>query len=174
MHLLQRSFVHNANRGQRQKRHQREHDQRFQPQQPAASRAPGGRFVAHPLAKNVEISSAGIAPSRIIRQRAPSSVRSTMVDGISRGEVPPSTMMLILPCSCSCTCSALVHSAAPLRFADVAVIGMAAAVTTASGIFAFGTRNATLPVFAVTFSGSRDPAFTMMVSVPGQYFRASA
>ena len=66
------------------------------------------------------------------------------------------------------------HSDAPLRLADVAVIGIAAAVTTASGIFAFGTRRATLPVLAVTFSGRRDPAFTMMVSGPGQYFRASA
>jgi len=40
---------------------------------------------------------------------------------------------------------------------DVAVIGMAAAVTTASGIFAFGTRSATLPVLAVTFSGTATP-----------------
>ena len=37
-------------------------------------------------------------------------------------------MMLIRPCSWFCTCSALVHSAAPLRFAEVAVTGIAAAV----------------------------------------------
>jgi hypothetical protein len=53
-------------------------------------------------------------------------------------------------------------------------MGIAAAVTTASGIFAFGTRKATFPVLAVTFNGSRDPAFTMIVSGPGQYLRASA
>ena len=82
--------------------------------------------------------------------------------------------MLMRPLSWSRTCSALVHSEAPLRFAEVAVIGMAAAVTTASGILALGTRSATLPVLAVTFSGKREPAFTMMVSGPGQNFRASA
>src|ERR1700691_440952 len=47
--------------------------------------------VSHPLAKKVEISPAGIAPSRMTRQRAPSSVRSMMVEATSRGEVPPST-----------------------------------------------------------------------------------
>jgi hypothetical protein len=67
---------------------------------------------------------------------------------------------------------ALVHSEAPLRFAEVAVIGMAAAVTTASGIRALGTRKATFPVFAVTFSGNREPALTMMVNGPGQNLRA--
>ena len=97
-----------------------------------------------------------------------------MVEATSRGEVPPSTIMLMRPCSWSRTCSALVHSEAPLRLAEVAVIGMAAAATTARGIFAFGTRKATLPVLAVTFSGRRDPAFTMMVSGPGQYLRARA
>ena len=49
--------------------------QRFQPQQPAAGRMPGGKILFHPLAKKVEISSAGIAPSRMMRQRAPSSVK---------------------------------------------------------------------------------------------------
>src|SRR5215472_7326831 len=105
--------------------------------------------------------------------RADSSLRSTIVDAISRGEVPPLTMMLMRPWSWSRTCSALVHSEAPLRLAEVAVIGIAAAVTTASGIFAFGTRKATLPVLAVTFKGRREPAFTMIVRGPGQNFRAS-
>ena len=49
---------------------------------------------------------------------------------------------------------------------------MAAAVTTASGMRALGTRKATFPVFAVTFSGNREPALTMMVSGPGQNLRA--
>jgi len=38
--------------------------------------------------KNSEISGAGMAPSRKMRQRASSSVRSTIVDATSRGEVP--------------------------------------------------------------------------------------
>src|ERR1019366_5053138 len=98
-------------------------------------------FGVHPCAKNLEISSAAMAPSRMMRQRVASSVRSMMVEATSRGEAPPSTMMLMRPSSCSRTCSALVHSEAPLRFAEVAVIGMAAAVTTANGIFALGTRS---------------------------------
>ncbi len=53
-------------------------------------------------------------------------------------------------------------------------MGIAAAVTTASGILALGTRRATLPVLAVTLSGRREPALTMMVSGPGQNLRASA
>src|SRR5579863_2542829 len=166
--------MHNANTGQRKEGGERREQQPLEPEQPVAPRMPVDRIVAHPLAKKVEISSAGIAPSRMMRQRVPSSVRSIIVEGISRGEAPPSTIMLMRPCSWSRTCSALVHSEAPLRLADVAVIGMAAAATTASGILACGTRNATLPVLAVTLSGSRDPAFTMMVSGPGQYFRARA
>ena len=59
----------------------------------------------------------------MMRQRAASSLKSTMVEATSRGESPPSTMMLRRPLSWSRTCSALVHSEAPLRFADVAVIG---------------------------------------------------
>jgi len=55
-----------------------------------------GNVVTHP-AKKPEISSAGMAPSRIMRQRESSSLRSTIVEATSRGEVPPSTMMLIRP-----------------------------------------------------------------------------
>src|SRR5580698_4323567 len=134
----------------------------------------GSALGPYPWAKNWEISSEGIAPPRMMRQREASSLRSMMVEATSRGDAPPSTMMLMRPSSCSRTCSALVHSDAPLRFADVAVMGIAAAVTTARGIFALGTRSATLPVLAVTFSGRREPAFTMMVSGPGQNFRANA
>src|SRR5271170_6552586 len=147
--------------------------QRPQPQQPKASRRPFRSRVVHPCAKNSEISWAEIAPSRMMRQRASSSVRSTMVEAVSRGEVPPSTMMEIRSCNWSRTASAVVHSDSPLRLAEVAVIGIPAACTTASGILALGTRSATLPVLAVTFNGSRDAALTMMVSGPGQKRRAS-
>src|SRR6202166_223607 len=174
MQFLQRPLMRNVNAGNREECHQSGQQQSLNPQQPLAPRTPVHRSGFHPLAKKVEISSAGIAPSRMMRQRVPSSVRSIIVEGISRGEAPPSTIMLMRPCSWSRTCSALVHSEAPLRLADVAVIGMAAAATTANGILAWGTRNATLPVLAVTLRGSRDPAFTMMVSGPGQYFRARA
>src|ERR1700688_1109453 len=174
MQFLQRPLMRNVTAGHREDCHQCGQQQSLNPQQPLAPRTPVHRIVNHPLAKKVEISSAGIAPSRMMRQRVPSSVRSMIVEGISRGEAPPSTIMLMRPWSWSRTCSALVHSEAPLRLAGVAVIGMAAAATTASGIFAWGTRSATLPVFAVTFNGRRDPAFTMMVSGPGQYFLASA
>ena len=58
--------------------------------------------------------------------------------------------------------------------ADVAVMGVPAARTRASAIALSGTRIATLPVFAVTFNGNREEAFTMMVSGPGQNFCASA
>ena len=52
-----------------------------------------------------------------MRQRAISSLRSMMVEATSRGDEPPSTMILMRPWSWSRTCSALVHSDAPLRFA---------------------------------------------------------
>src|SRR5579863_1928485 len=133
----------------------------------------GGRRD-HPFAKNSEISCEEMAPSRSMRQRASSSVRSTMVEAISRGEAPPSTIIGIRTPSCSLTSSALVHSDSPLRLAEVAVIGIPAAVTTAIGIAAFGTRSATFPVFAVTFSGNLDAAFTIIVNGPGQNFAASA
>src|SRR5579864_2041738 len=110
------------------------------------------RSSNHPCSKNSEISCDEIAPSRMIFQRASSSVRSTIVEGISRGEVPPSTMMGIRIPSWSRTASAVVHSDSPLRLAEVAVIGIPAAFTTSSGILAFGTRKATLPVLAVTLS----------------------
>jgi len=74
-----------------------------------------------------------MAPSRMMRQRASSSVRSTMVEATSRGEVPPSTMIEMRSCSWSRTASAVVHSAAPLKLADVAVMGILAACTTARG-----------------------------------------
>src|SRR5216684_331344 len=89
--------MRDAGSGQREERNQRQQRQRLYPQQPAASRMPRYGIGAHPLAKKVEISSAGIAPSRMMRQRAPSSVRSTMVEATSRGEVPPLTMMVSGP-----------------------------------------------------------------------------
>src|SRR5207302_5807960 len=101
-----------------------------------------------------------------------SSVRSTMVDATLRGEVPPSTMSGMRLPNCCCTLSAVVHSLAPLRLAEVAVMGCPMALHSATGIAAEGTRKATLTVFAVTFNGRDDDAFTMMVSGPGQNFRA--
>src|SRR5437763_763574 len=104
----------------------------------------------------------------MMRQRASSSVRSTMVDAISRGEVPPSTMIEMRSWSWSRTAIAVVHSDAPLRLAEVAVIGIPAACTTANGILELGIRKATLPVLAVTFNGSREAARTIIVNGPGQ------
>src|ERR1700733_10368810 len=112
------------------------------------------------------ISLAGIAPSRRICH-VPSSRKCTIVDEIVRGDSPPSTIIEMRSCNCSRTCSAVVHSEDPLRFADVAVMGIFAARTTANGISAAGTRSATLPVFAVTFSGRCDAAGTIIVSGPG-------
>src|SRR5215472_2086632 len=132
------------------------------------------RRFNHPCAKNSEISCAAIAPSRRIFQRASSSVRSTIVEAISRGELPPSTMMGMRTPSWSRTASALVHSDSPLRLAEVAVIGIPAALITSRGMLALGTRRATFPVLAVTFRGRREAALTMMVSGPGQNFFASA
>src|SRR5580704_866866 len=95
-----------------------------------------------------------------------------MVDETVRGDRPPSTISEMRPCNCSCTWSAVVHSVAPLRLAEVAVIGIFAARTTANGISDAGTRSATLPVLAVTFRGRWEAAGTIMVSGPGQKRRA--
>src|SRR5438046_6256279 len=89
--LLLVGFANNAQTGDHYEEKYDEHARRRDPQQPVASKA----FVQfhHPWAKKVEISLAGIAPSRITRQRSSVLLRSTMVDATSRGEVPPSTMM---------------------------------------------------------------------------------
>src|SRR4051812_50159961 len=84
-----------------------------------------------------------MAPSRIMRQRAISSLRSMMVEATSRGDEPPSTMMLMRPWSWSRTCSALVHSDAPLRFAEVAVVGVGGGGATPRGEFGVGGGRAT-------------------------------
>src|SRR5262245_39104370 len=117
------------------------------------------------------ISSLEMAPSRMMRQPF-ASVRSTIVEGTLRGVLPPSTISGKRSPICRRTLSAVVHSAAPLRLAEVAVIGNPNPRTIAIGISAAGTRNATLPLFAVTLSGSRDDALTMIVSGPGQKRRA--
>src|SRR5438876_6538453 len=106
-------------------------------------------------------------PSRMMRHPLVSSVRSTMVEGTLRGDVPPSTMSGMRFPSCCCTLSAVVHSLAPLRLAEVAVMGCPMALHNATGMAAEGTRKATLPVFAVTFNGSADDAFTLIVSGRG-------
>src|SRR4051812_33892591 len=132
-------------------------------------RSGGGQL--HPWeARYSTMSCSLMAPSRCKCHSPDSSERSMMVEATSRGDVPPSTMMGIAFPSCSRTPSAVVHSLAPLTLAEVAVMGIPAAFITAIGILAAGTRSATLPEFAVTFSGNRDAARTMMVSGPGQYF----
>src|SRR5260370_40092040 len=69
--------------------------------------------------------------------------------------------------SCCRTPSAVVHSLAPLMLAEVAVIGTPAARMISTGIFAAGTRKATVPGLAVTLSGNREGGLTRMVSRPG-------
>src|SRR6478672_10049424 len=101
----------------------------------------------------------------------PGSLMLMMVEATSRGLGPPSTIRLMRLPSCWRTPSAVVHSLAPLILADVAVIGTPAARIISTGMRAAGRRKATLPVLAVTFSGRRDDAFTMMVNGPGQYLR---
>src|SRR5436190_3983595 len=95
-----------------------EHKQSQQLQEPMAFAC----FSAHPWAKNSEISCEEIAPCRRTYQRFSSSVRSTMVEATSRGEVPPSTMIEMRSFSCSRTACAVVHSDSPLKLAEVAVI----------------------------------------------------
>ncbi len=98
--LLQAGLVHDADAGDPEKGRDRGRSQRHYPQ------GPGGRppiffsiHPGHPCAKNSEISWAGMAPSRMMRQRASSSVRSMMVEATSRGDVPPSTMIEMRSCS---------------------------------------------------------------------------
>src|SRR6266481_95094 len=118
--------------------------------------------------RNSASSLSGIAPWRRM-EHFPGSLISMMVEATSRGLTPPSTIRLMLVPSCMRTPSAVVHSLAPLMLAEVAVIGTPAARITSTGIREAGTRSATLPVLAVTFSGRREEAFTMIVSGPGQY-----
>src|SRR5437868_13392879 len=113
-----------------------------------------------------------MAPSRRMRQPPALSVRSTMVEATLRGDGPPSTISGMRSPNWVRTQAAVVHSLAPLTLAEVAVMGTPAARITSMGIVAEGTRIATLPVLAVTFSGRRAAAFTMIVSGPGQYFSA--
>ena len=95
--LLEGCSVDDADAGQQQEGDYGSRRQHRQPQEPAAAGMLVGAVRGHPLAKKPEISSDGIAPSRRMRQRESLSVRSTMVDATSRGDVPPSTMMLMRP-----------------------------------------------------------------------------
>src|SRR5208283_1770623 len=123
--------------------------------------------------RTITISCVGMAPSRRISQRPAPSERSTMVVGSARPVGPPSMMSGIRSPIWSRTAAALVHSAAPCRLAEVAVMGRPRRSTTAHGMAASGTRRATLPVLAVERNGSLVPARTMMVSGPGQKRSAS-
>lgn len=77
--------------GQKQKNSGESSERDDDPEKPDMTAKP--RRLNYPCAKNSEMSCDEIAPSRKIVQRASSSVRSTMVEAISRGEAPPSTMM---------------------------------------------------------------------------------
>src|SRR5208283_3365966 len=118
--------------------------------------------------RTITISCVGMAPSRRISQRPAPSERSTIVVGSAFPVGPPSTMSGMRSPIWSRTQAALVHSEAPRRLAEVAVMGSPRRSTTARGMAASGTRRATLPVLAVERSGSLLPARTMMVSGPGQ------
>src|ERR1051326_848913 len=158
-------LIHNAPVSHRGIAHWRQHQGPEQPFLPTRGRHAD---QPQPNRRNSARSLSGIAPRRrtVIR---PGSLILIIVDATSRGLGPPSTIMLMLLPSCSRTPSAVVHSLAPLMLADVAVIGTPAARMTSTAMREAGTRSATLPVLAVTLSGSREDAFTMIVSGPGQY-----
>src|SRR5664280_114653 len=171
--LVDAAFAHDLPTGVQQKPHRNDGGYGYDP---AGKWRVGGLYRRGAYSwppKSSRICSSGMAPCRITRQLPSSLVRSMMVEGMSRGDWPPSTMMDKQSPSWSRTCKAEVHSLSPLRLAEVAVIGMPPARMMASGISAAGTRKATLPVLAVTLSGSLGSAFTMMVSGPGQKRRAS-
>src|SRR6185312_176573 len=134
----------------------------------------GMRSARHQCQRICEISSAGMAPSRMICHWVGLPLRSTIVVGVSRLVGPPFTIMAIRSPSWSRTHSAVLHSDRPIRFADVAVIGKPVSRIIARGIGASGTRRATFPVLAVTLSGSRELALTIIVNGPGQYLRANS
>src|SRR5437879_9721313 len=92
--FLKRGIVDDtyANREEKPRKHSRDYSD--QPKRPAF-RNSHGCCRTHPCAKNSEISGAGTAPSRKMRQEGSYSVRSAIVDATSRGEVPPSTIMEI-------------------------------------------------------------------------------
>src|SRR5215469_2537958 len=89
---------------------------------------------------NSTICSEGMAPCRSRRHEPSPLVRSTMVEGMSRGDWPPSTIRGRQSPNWSRTSCAFVHSTAPCRLAEVAVIGDPTARTMASGTSAAGTR----------------------------------
>src|SRR5215472_14579567 len=127
------------------------------------------RDTRHQCQRICEISSAGIAPSRMICHCVRSPLRSTIVVGVSRSVGPPLTMIEMRSPIWSRTHSAVVHSEAPSRFSDVAVMGNPISRIMATGIAADGTRSATFPVLAPTFHPPRELAFPMITNGPGQY-----
>src|SRR5437867_12395491 len=86
--FLKRGIVDDtyANREEKPRKHSRDYSD--QPKRPAF-RNSHVCCRTHPCAKNSEISGAGMSPSRKLRQRAASSVRSTIVDATARAQVPP-------------------------------------------------------------------------------------
>jgi peptide/nickel transport system substrate-binding protein len=117
------------------------------------------------------ISATEIAPSLPIFQLSP--FNSTIVDASVAPLSPPSRISGSRVPSCFMTCAAFAHEANPEIFALVPVTGPSNSAIKFSTIALFGQRSATLPVFAVTFSGTRLAASTTSVSAPGQNLCAS-
>jgi len=99
VNFLEVRLVNYAEGNNRNKKHNQDDYQQEKANQPVAVPMPFDDVIVHPWAKNSEISWEGMAPSRITFQRASGSVRSTIVEAISRGEAPPSTMMEMRSCS---------------------------------------------------------------------------
>src|SRR6185437_6641194 len=119
----------------------------------------------------VRISASGTAPSRMIDQSAPR--RATIVDAKDAPVAPPSRISGKRSPSCFSSDPASLHAGNPERFALVPVIGPPAASINAHATADFGQRNATRPLFPVTFNGNPCVASTTIVNAPGQNFCAS-
>lgn len=119
----------------------------------------------------LRICASGTAPSRMIDQSAPRS--ATIVDANDAPVAPPSRISGNRSPSCFSNDAASLHAGNPERFALVPVIGPPAASINAHATADFGQRNATRPLFPVTFNGNPCVASTTIVNAPGQNFCAS-
>jgi len=107
-----------------------------------------------------------MAPSRKTFQLSP--CNSTIVEGVADFVSPASRINPSRSPSCVITCPALVHDGDTDKFALVPVNGPSHSSISLATTSLRGQRSAILPVFAVTFSGSRCEASTTSVSAPGQ------
>ena len=96
-----------------------------------------------------------------------------MVDSTPTTQGPPSTTPSILPSMSSMTSAALVQLGRPERLALGAATGTPASRRMAKVTGWLGQRTATVSSPAVVASGTSSLRFKMMVSGPGQNFRAS-